>query len=70
VILFQSSAHLYLILNDCSFHRYVNILTTFMTAFFANRNPVQIPSNHSDGFTAIDSETLDPFQFLGYAGNY
>ncbi|KAJ7716350.1 hypothetical protein B0H14DRAFT_3901384 [Mycena olivaceomarginata] len=49
---------------------YVNILTTFMTAFFANRNPVQIPSNHSDGFTATDSETLDPFQFLGYAGNY
>jgi hypothetical protein len=41
-----------------------------MTALLANRNPVQIPSNHSDGFTATDSETLDPFQFLGYAGNY
>ncbi|KAJ7716349.1 hypothetical protein B0H14DRAFT_2643860 [Mycena olivaceomarginata] len=44
---------------------YNNILKMFMTALLANRNPVQIPSNHSDGFTATDSETLDPFQFLG-----
>ncbi|KAJ7318092.1 hypothetical protein DFH08DRAFT_971568 [Mycena albidolilacea] len=49
---------------------YVNIIRTFVTALLANRNPVQIPSNHSDGFSATDSETLDPFQFLGYAGNY
>ncbi|KAJ7929075.1 FAD/NAD(P)-binding domain-containing protein [Mycena leptocephala] len=48
------------------------IIKTFVTALFANSNPVQIPSNHTDGFTSTSAgDELDPFHALNYlTGTY
>ncbi|KAJ7265944.1 hypothetical protein B0H12DRAFT_177654 [Mycena haematopus] len=48
------------------------IMTTWMTAFFANRNPVEFPSNRSESFVAMTSRDLpDPFLFVNYlTGSY
>ncbi|KAJ7167640.1 hypothetical protein C8R46DRAFT_1093672 [Mycena filopes] len=42
------------------------ILTVFMKAFFANPNPVKIPSNHSDSFAVASVGDVDPYDFLRY----
>ncbi|KAF7362502.1 Dimethylaniline monooxygenase [Mycena venus] len=47
---------------------FFEIMKTFLTAFFANRNPVKIPSmNSTEGFVApaATAGDLDPFSFLG-----
>ncbi|KAJ7853521.1 hypothetical protein B0H14DRAFT_3865784 [Mycena olivaceomarginata] len=43
---------------------FFEIMKTFMTAFFANRNPVRIPPNHPEGFVAMSGGDPDPFRFL------
>ncbi|KAJ6562008.1 hypothetical protein B0H19DRAFT_992041 [Mycena capillaripes] len=47
-----------------------NIRTTFLKAFFANPNPVRIPSNHSENFVSTTVADMDPSDFLNYLGTY
>jgi hypothetical protein len=58
--------------SDPSFPSFGEIIKTFVTALFANSNPVQIPSNHTDGFTSTSAgDELDPFHALNYlTGTY
>ncbi|KAJ7499445.1 hypothetical protein FB451DRAFT_1205463 [Mycena latifolia] len=45
---------------------FYEILRVFMKAFFANPNPVRIPSNHSEGFVATSAGELSPSSFFDY----
>ncbi|KAF7377709.1 Dimethylaniline monooxygenase [Mycena sanguinolenta] len=45
---------------------FFEIMRTFLTAFFANRNPVKIPLNHSDGFMSTTGGQPELSRFLDY----